>query len=132
MAFQVPYARTDIYKYSFFEDTIRDLNALPAYIISFAESSEDPVARFTSLVKSRDVGPGEWMSMDVSPVKVSDSDSGQVWAGRKFSAHACSECAAPCKKWTFQMRKICEILNEGPVGLCSRTIIWYYSIAKVL
>ena len=24
MAFQVPYARTDIYKYSFFSDTIRD------------------------------------------------------------------------------------------------------------
>ena len=24
MAFQVPYARTDIYKYSFFPDTIRD------------------------------------------------------------------------------------------------------------
>ena len=28
-AFQVPYARTDIYKYSFFPDTIRDWNALP-------------------------------------------------------------------------------------------------------
>ena len=27
MAFQVPYARTDIYKYSFFPDTIRDWNA---------------------------------------------------------------------------------------------------------
>ena len=54
MAFQVSYARTDIYKYSFFPDTIRDWNALPAAIISSAESSEDPVARFTSLVKSRD------------------------------------------------------------------------------
>ena len=68
MAFQVPYARTDIYKYSFFPDrTIRDWNALTASIISSAESSEDPVARFTSLVRSRDyiyivfaiVGPGE-------------------------------------------------------------------------
>ena len=38
---QVPYARTDIYKYSFFPDTIRDWNALPASIISSAESSED-------------------------------------------------------------------------------------------
>ena len=54
MAFQVPYARTDIYKYSFFPDTIRDWNALPAAIISSAESSEDPVARFTSFVRSRD------------------------------------------------------------------------------
>ena len=50
MAFQVPYAkcRTDIYKYSFFQDTIRDWNALPC------ESFEDSVARFTSLVRSRD------------------------------------------------------------------------------
>ena len=54
MAFQVPYARTDIYKYSFFPDTIRNWNALPAAIISSAESSEDPVARFTSLVRYRD------------------------------------------------------------------------------
>ena len=53
MAFQVSYARTDIYKYSFFLDIIRDLNALPASIISSAESSEDPVARFTSPVRSR-------------------------------------------------------------------------------
>ena len=52
MAFQVSYARTDIYKYSFFPDTIRDLNALPASIISPAESSEDHVAR--GLVRSRD------------------------------------------------------------------------------
>ena len=52
MAFQVPYARTDIYKFTFFSDTIRDWNALPAYIISTAESTEGPVARFTSLVRS--------------------------------------------------------------------------------
>ena len=54
MAFQVPYARTDMYMYSVFPDTIRDWNALPAAIISSAESSENPVARFTSLVRSRD------------------------------------------------------------------------------
>ena len=47
MAFQVSYARTDIDKYSFFSDTIRDWNALPESIISSAECSEDPVARFT-------------------------------------------------------------------------------------
>ena len=44
MAFQVPYARTDIYKYSSFPVTIKDWNALPASLISSAESSEDPVA----------------------------------------------------------------------------------------
>ena len=48
VAFQVPYPRTDIYKYCFFPDTIRDWNALPTSIISSAESSEDPVTRFTS------------------------------------------------------------------------------------
>ena len=40
-----PYARTDIYKYSFFPDNIRDWNALPAAIISSAESAEEPDAR---------------------------------------------------------------------------------------
>ena len=54
MAFQVPYSRTDIYKYSFFPDTIRDWNALPSAIISSAESSEDTVARLPSQVRSRD------------------------------------------------------------------------------
>ena len=54
VAFQVPYARTDISKYSFFPDTIRDWNALLTSVISSAESSEDPFARFTSLVRSRD------------------------------------------------------------------------------
>ena len=49
MAFQVPYARTDIYKYSFFPDTIRDWNVLPASIITSAESSENPVTRFTTM-----------------------------------------------------------------------------------
>ena len=63
MAFQVPYARTDIYKYSFFPDTIRDWNALPESIISSAESSEDPVTRFTSLVRSRD-----WSSQSLALV----------------------------------------------------------------
>ena len=86
MAFQVPYARTDIYKYSFFPDTIRDWNALPASIIS-AESSEDTAARFTSREIQRlvfaIVGPGEWMSIDVSPVKYSDSDS---WTERPIDS----------------------------------------------
>ena len=55
MAFQVSYARTHIYKYSFFQDTIRDWNALSVSIIFSAESSEDSVARFTSLERSRDL-----------------------------------------------------------------------------
>ena len=54
MAFQVPYTRTDIYKYSFFPDIIRDWYARPVSIVSSAESSENPVARFTSLMRSRD------------------------------------------------------------------------------
>ena len=54
MAFQVSYTRTDIYKYSFFSDTIRDWNALPASKIFSADSSEVSAARVTLLVRSRD------------------------------------------------------------------------------
>ena len=53
-AFQVPIANTDIYKCSFFPQTIRDWNALSASIISSAEGVEDGVAKFTSLVRARD------------------------------------------------------------------------------
>ena len=47
------HSRTDIYKYSFFPHSIRNWNALPAPIISAAETSDDSFARFTSLVRSR-------------------------------------------------------------------------------
>ena len=52
--FQVPYARTDAYRHSFFPETIRDWNALPASTLSSAESSEDCISRFTSLMRSRE------------------------------------------------------------------------------
>ena len=54
MAFQTPIANTDVYKGSFFPQTIRDWNALPDSLISSAEDAEDCVAKFTSLVRSRD------------------------------------------------------------------------------
>ena len=54
MAFQTPIANTDVYKCSFFPQTIRDWNALPDYLISSAEDAEDCVAKFTSLVRARD------------------------------------------------------------------------------
>ena len=54
MAFQTPIANTDIYKDSFFPQTIRDWNALPDSLISSAEDAEDCVAKFTSLVRARD------------------------------------------------------------------------------
>ena len=47
MAYQVPIAYTDICKYSFFPQTIRDWNALPDSLSS-AEGAEDGVAKFTS------------------------------------------------------------------------------------
>ena len=50
--FQVPYDRTDAYRYSFFPETIRDWNALP--VVCSAESSEDCISRFTSLMRSRE------------------------------------------------------------------------------
>jgi len=37
--YQVPFARTDIYKYSFFPATVRMWNALPASVIQFGALS---------------------------------------------------------------------------------------------
>ena len=54
MAFQTHIANTDVYKGSFFPQTIRDWNALPDSLISSAEDAEDCVAKFTSLVRARD------------------------------------------------------------------------------
>ena len=54
MVFQTPIANTDVYKDSFFPQTIRDWNALPDSLISSAEDAEDCVAKFTSLVGTRD------------------------------------------------------------------------------
>ena len=54
MAFQTPIANTDVYKGSFFPQTIRDWNALPDSLISSAEDAEDCVAKFTSLVRTTD------------------------------------------------------------------------------
>ena len=54
MAYQVPIANTNIYKYSFFPQSIRDWNALPDSLISSAEGVEDGVAKLTSLLRARD------------------------------------------------------------------------------
>ena len=54
MAFQTPIANTDVYKGSFFPQTIRYWNALPDSLISSAEDAEDCVAKFTSLVRAMD------------------------------------------------------------------------------
>ena len=54
MAFQTPIANTDVYKGSFFPQTIRDWNALPDSLISSAEDAEGCVAKFASLVRARD------------------------------------------------------------------------------
>ena len=54
LAFQTPLANTDIYKSSFFPQTIRDWNSLTDSLLSAAECAEDSVAKFTSLVRARD------------------------------------------------------------------------------
>ena len=54
MAYQVPIANMDIYKCSFFPQTIRDWNALPDSLISSAEGAEDGVANFTFLIRAKD------------------------------------------------------------------------------
>ena len=53
-AFQIPSANKDVYKYSFFPQTIRDWNDLPGSLIISSEPSDDSVSKFTSLVRARD------------------------------------------------------------------------------
>ena len=53
MVYQVPIANTDIYKFSFFRQTISDWNALLDSLISSAEGAEDGVDKFTSVVRAR-------------------------------------------------------------------------------
>ena len=50
MAHQTPTAGTDIYKGSFFPQTIGDWNAPPESVISSAEIADGCVAKFTSLI----------------------------------------------------------------------------------
>ena len=54
LAFQTPFANTDIYKSSFFPQTIRDRNSLTESLLSAAEGAEASAAKFTSLVRARD------------------------------------------------------------------------------
>ena len=54
LAFQIPMAGTDIYKSSFFPQTIRDWNSLTDSLISASECAVDSVTKFTSLVRARD------------------------------------------------------------------------------
>ena len=53
-AFQKPSASRNVYKSSFFPQTIRDWNDLPESLISSSELSDDSVSKFTSLVRARD------------------------------------------------------------------------------
>ena len=57
LAFQPPFANTDINKSSFFPpppQTIRDWNSLTDFLLSAAEGAEDSVAKFTSLARAKD------------------------------------------------------------------------------
>ena len=54
LAFQIPSASKDVYKYRFFPQTIIDWNYLPESLISSSELSDDSVSKFTSLVRAMD------------------------------------------------------------------------------
>ena len=54
MIFQTLIANTDVYKGSFFPQTIWDWITLPDSLISSAEDADDCVAKFTSLVRAWD------------------------------------------------------------------------------
>ena len=66
MAFQTPIANTDLYKGSFFPQTIRDWNALPDSLISSLKMQR--IVLLSSLLwwelgtNSLITGPGEWLS----------------------------------------------------------------------
>ena len=49
-----PFANIDIYKSSFFSQTIRDWNSLTDSLLSVAKDAEESVAKFTFLVRARD------------------------------------------------------------------------------
>ena len=51
LAFQTPVAKTDIYKSSFFPQTIRDWNSRTDSLLSAAKGVEYSVAKFTSLIR---------------------------------------------------------------------------------
>ena len=53
-AFQLSSASIEVYKCSFFPQTIGDLNDLPESLFSTAEMSDDCVSKFASHVRSRD------------------------------------------------------------------------------
>ena len=53
LVFRIPSACKDVYKYSFFPQTIRDWNDLPESLISSSELSDDSISKFTSLVRAR-------------------------------------------------------------------------------
>ena len=57
LAFQIPSASKDVFKYSFFQQTIRDWNDLSESLISSSELSDDSVSKFISLVRNRDKFP---------------------------------------------------------------------------
>ena len=54
LAFQIPVAGTDLYKSSFFPQTIRDWKSPTDSLISVSECAVDSVTKFTSLVRARD------------------------------------------------------------------------------
>ena len=54
LAFQIPMAGTDIYKSSFFPQTIRHWNLVTDSLITASECAVDSVTKFTSLVRARD------------------------------------------------------------------------------
>ena len=54
LIFQIHTASKEVYKKSFFPQTIRDWNVLPDSLISSAELWDDCVSKFTSLVRPRD------------------------------------------------------------------------------
>ena len=99
MAFQIPSARFEAYKYSFLPQTNRDWNVLPDFMISTAELSDDCVSKFSSLVRAGDKSPQSQplvknCQSGVSPVNYADYE--RNWTGKV--GQACEDIKKLCRK----------------------------------
>ena len=62
LAFQIPSVSKDVYKYSFFPQTIRDWNDLPESLISSSELSDDSVSK-----RNRKAMNKNWGNQNANP-----------------------------------------------------------------
>ena len=113
MAFQTPIANTDVYKGSFFPQTIRDWNALPDSLISSADPLKmQRIVLLSSLLwwelgtNSLITGPGEWLSFRRFTSKLS-------WSWSWYSLTELFEIADFFHVVRIILRLICQLFSTS-------------------